>query len=91
MDLALGHLSRDHIHLVRVGHGNPNLGDRKVTGLLPWSLWQESNGQFNFVHKMWKLGSWPANVQKYRELLLFCLLWMKRNNGRNDEFDQDVG
>ena len=36
-----------------------------------------------------------ADVQKQRELPLdysnaFCLLEMKRNNGRNSEFDQEV-
>ena len=60
-------LTPDHIHLVWVGHFNPNPGDWEETGLLPWSLWQESNGQFNVVQKMWKLGSWPMrkNIESY--------------------------
>ena len=23
-----------------------------------WSLWEETNGQFSVLHRMWKLGSW---------------------------------
>ena len=44
-----------------------------------WSLWEESDGQFSVVHKMWKLGSWQMckNKESYRWVgNVFCLLEM---------------
>ena len=29
-----------------------------------WSMWEENHGQFNVVHKMWKLGSWQMCKNK---------------------------
>ena len=58
-----------------------------------WSLWEESNGQFSVVHKMWKLGSWQMckNKESYHYVgNAFCLLEMYRNNGRNSGFDREV-
>ena len=33
-----------------------------------WSLWEESDGRFKVVYKMWKLGSWQMrkNEENYR-------------------------
>ena len=46
------------------------VGGRTVQkqGRFMWSLWEESNGQFSVVHKMWKLGSWQIckNKESYR-------------------------